>query len=114
MLLHVLVFKAGAAPILSDSFDYTNGPLVTVSAGKWNTHSGTTGQVMVVSNRMFLAELPTEDVNATLAGEPYSPASGSVLYASFTLNFTNLPSASGEYFAHFKSSSSSGFRGKIF
>src|SRR5262249_4528774 len=34
--------------------------------------------------------------------------------ASFTINFTNFPSGAGTYFAHFKDSTTTGFRDKIF
>jgi hypothetical protein len=64
------------------------------------------GEVMVASGRVFLSEANTEDVNASLAGQPY-PASGTtnVFYASFTVKFTSLPASGGTYFAHFKNSS---------
>ncbi len=102
-----------AALLLSDSFSYSNGPLVTVSGGVWAHHSGSAGEVMVSSGRVFLSEANTEDVNALLAGQPY-PASGTtnVFYASFTVKFTSLPSGGGAYFAHFKNSSST-FRARI-
>ncbi|MGO9588061.1 MAG: immunoglobulin domain-containing protein [Limisphaerales bacterium] len=104
---------SGAALLLSDSFSYPDGPLVTVSGGMWAHHSGSTGEVMVASGRVLLNEANTEDVNALLAGQPYA-ASGktNVFYASFTVKFTSLPSGSGAYFAHFKNSSTT-FRARI-
>jgi endonuclease/exonuclease/phosphatase family metal-dependent hydrolase len=86
---------------------------VTVSGGGWAHHSGSAGEVMVSSGRVFLSEANTEDVNASLAGQPY-PASGTtnVFYASFTVKFTSLPNSGGTYFAHFKNSSST-FRARI-
>jgi hypothetical protein len=105
---------AGAAILLSDSFSYADGPLVTVSSNLWVHHSGSvTGEVAVVSGRVLLSETNTEDVNALLAGQPY-PSSGStnVFYACFTVKFTSLPNSGGTYFAHFKNSSS-GYRARI-
>jgi hypothetical protein len=48
------------------------------------------------------------------AGQPYPGTINTVLYASFIVNFSALPSPSGEYFAHFKDASTSNFRAKIF
>jgi hypothetical protein len=104
---------SGAALLLNDTFSYPDGPLVTVSGGGWAHHSGSAGEVMVSSGRVFLSEANTEDVNASLTGQPY-PASGTtnVFYASFTVKFTSLPNSGGTYFAHFKNSSST-FRARI-
>ncbi len=105
---------ADAALLLNDPFSYPDGSLVTVSGGVWVHHSGSVnGEVTVASGRVLLSDANTEDVNASLAGQPY-PASGTtnVFYASFTVKFTSLPSSSGAYFAHFKDSSS-GFRARI-
>ena len=106
---------ADAALLLNDSFSYPDGPLVTVSAGVWAHHSGSvTGEVAVASGRVLLNETHSEDVSALLAGQPYE-ASGAtnVFYASFTVKFTSLPSGGGAYFAHFKNSSATGFRARI-
>ena len=105
---------SGAALLLSDTFSYPDGPLVTVSGGVWAHHSGSvTGEVAVASGRMRINEDNTEDVNALLAGQPY-PASGTtnVVYASFTVKFTSLPGGGGAYFAHFKGSGNT-FRARI-
>ncbi len=104
---------ANATLLLTDSFSYPDGPLVTVSGGVWAHHSGSAGEVMVSSGRVLLNEANTEDVNALLAGQPYA-ASGTtnVFYASFTVKFTSLPSGGGAYFAHFKNSSTT-FRARI-
>jgi endonuclease/exonuclease/phosphatase family metal-dependent hydrolase len=105
---------ARAVLLLNDPFNYSNGPLVTVSSNVWVHHSGSvTGEVTVESGRVLLSETNTEDVNALLAGQPY-PSSGAtnVFYASFTVKFTVLPGSGGAYFAHFKDAST-GFRARV-
>src|ERR1051325_162590 len=102
-----------AGILVQEPFDYPNGPLVSVSGGVWATHSGTTGQVDVLSGRANLSGSESEDVNTTLAGAPYPATTNTVLYASFTANFSSLPSPSGEYFLHFKDTTTSNFRAKL-
>lgn len=110
----VVVSHTHAALLLYEPFNYTNGPLVTSSAGLWSTHSGTTGQLEVISGRVDLRVPETEDVNVLIPGQPYAATSSTILYVSFTLQVTNLPSAAGQYFAHFKGSGTSNFRSKIY
>ncbi len=110
----VVVTTSNAALLLYEPFNYADGPLVTVSGGAWATHSGTSGQIGVISGRADLRVPDTEDVNALVLGQPYPAASGAVLYASFTVNFSGLPSAVGQFFAHFKNSTASNFRARIF
>lgn len=100
--------------VLNDSFDYPDGSLVSVSAGRWTNHSGTLGELKVVSGRAFLTQGNGEDVGSSLAGQPYAATTNALLYAGFTINFSNAPSGNGNYFAHFKASGSSGFNCKIF
>ena len=104
---------SGAALLLSDTFSYSDGPLVTAAGSPWTTYSGTSGQMKVVSGRIFLSKANSEDVHATLAGQPYASTLGAVLYVSFKINYTNLPSSSGSYFAEFKNGGT-GFRARIF
>ncbi len=114
----VFLWSAPLAPavlLLSDSFNYPDGPLVTVSTNLWMHHSGgTTGQVQVVSGRAFLSQANSEDVSRYLAGQPYPASTNIYLYSSFVINLASLPSSSGDYFAHFKTSSTSGFADRIF
>ncbi len=102
-----------AANLLFEPFDYSDGALVTVSGGSWATHSGVSGQMEVISGRLDLRVPETEDVNVLVPGQPYAANSSTLLYASFIVNFSSLPSASGQYFAHFKNAST-GFRAKVF
>ncbi|TAK96243.1 MAG: hypothetical protein EPO07_14715, partial [Verrucomicrobia bacterium] len=110
----LILSSARGALLFYEPFNYTNGPLVTVSAGLWTTHSGTTGQLDVISGRADLRVPETEDVNTLVPGQPYSSSTSTTLYASFTINVTNLPNAAGQYFAHFKGASTSNFRAKVF
>src|ERR1017187_2804984 len=102
VMLGLTIVKTSAAIILSDAFNYPDGPLVNVSSGKWATHSGTPGQLTVVNGHILLCQTNSEDVNAYLDGYPYSTNSGSVLYAKFTVRFISPAQGDGNYFAHFK------------
>jgi endonuclease/exonuclease/phosphatase family metal-dependent hydrolase len=113
----ILLFAASLVParavvLLNESFDYTNGPLITVSGGLWTHTSGTTsGELDVAAGVANLTGGEGEDVSAPLAGQPY-PAGGTtnVFYAGFTVRFSGLPNNGGTYFAHFDGS---GFRARV-
>lgn len=105
---------AHATLLLTEPFNYTNGALVTVSAGLWTTHSGTAGETVVAAGRVELRSSQTEDTSVAIPGQPYAAANTNSLYASFTVNFASLPSSGGSYFVHFKGSGSSNFRAKLF
>ncbi|HTD68512.1 MAG TPA: Ig-like domain-containing protein, partial [Candidatus Limnocylindria bacterium] len=109
----VLSVLASAGTLLYEPFDYPDGPLVTNSLGLWQTHSGTAGQIDTASQVLFVTAENSEDVNARLYGEPYTPAGGATLYYSFRFSAFNLPTVLGDYFAHFKDNASN-FRAKFF
>lgn len=92
--------------LFSDSFDYPDGPIVGATSSPWQTHSGggTGNQALVVSGQLLLTN-HTEDVDAPLEGQPYTVGGGVSLYSSFNVTFTQLPSSSGAYFAHFNAGS---------
>lgn len=106
--------NAPGALLLFEPFNYSNGSLVNVGSGQWSTHSGIPGQIEVISGRLELRVPETEDVNVLLPGQPYPATTEAVLYVSFTLNFSSLPSASGQYFLHCKGTGTSNFRAKVF
>ena len=108
--LGLAALSARAAVVLSDDFAYSDGALTNVSGGKWSTHSGTGGQADVAGGVLNVTEAESEDVNAPLKDGPYAAG---MLYASFRITFTALPSGTGGYFAHFKDSGT-GFRAKLF
>jgi hypothetical protein len=99
--------------VFNDFFDYPDGPVVTGSYKLWNTHSGTAGQMDVTSGKLNLTDAEGEDVNAVLIGQPYTIASETRLYSSFTVNFSVLPLTNGAYFAHFKDAGTSNFRARV-
>jgi len=104
---------ASAAVLLDEGFNYLAGPLTTVSGGSWNTHSGTSGQMMVTNDVVMLRSSASEDVNTLIEGQPYPTTTDAVLYAGFTVNFSTLPSLNGGYFVHFKGGGTT-FRAKLF
>lgn len=100
---------AGAATVLSEAFNYADGPLVGATASPWATHSGTTTQIDVASGAATITGSESEDINAPLAGAPYSAG---IVTATFDVTFSALPTGT-TYFAHFYSTSSI-FRAKLF
>lgn len=113
-LLILVTGSARATLLLNEPFSYPDGPLVSAPGTLWTTHSGTAGQVDVVSGHVNLTFAESEDVNALLAGQPYPANTNTVLYASFVVNFSALPGTSGEYFAHFKAGGTSNYRARVF
>lgn len=99
--------------VFNDHFDYASGSVTTNSFGIWNNHSGPTGQMTVTNGALLVSLSFAEDVNALLIGQPFDTNSSTVLYSRFNVEFTALPTASGQYFAHFKDATSSGFAGRI-
>jgi len=106
-----LVAHARAAVLLTENFTYPDGALVGAAGSPWASHSGTAGQVNVASNQVQLTQAESEDVNASLAGNPYSTGT---LYAGTDFNFSALPGGTGGYFMHFKESGVTVFRGRVF
>lgn len=103
-----IAFSAHGIIILSDDFDYPDGPITNAPGTIWINHSGggSNQEALVVSGKLQLTSSRSEDIHAALTNQPYLANTGVTLYASFTINFTALPSSAGTYFAHFNASTS--------
>jgi hypothetical protein len=100
--------------ILFEPFAYADGSVITASGSRWSNHSGTPAQTQVAGGELLLSNSQSEDINSVLIGGPYATDSGRTLYSAFTVNFTTLPLAPGEYFAHFLGNSTTTFRARVF
>lgn len=116
LLTCLAIFSVRADLIWYEDFNYPDGPIIETSTNvsgtitNWSRHSGSAApsDAMVRANQLEISTsgvglARTDDVNRLLATAADSPFTNSpiLLYASFTINFTNLPSANGAYFAHF-------------
>ncbi|HEY5909825.1 MAG TPA: immunoglobulin domain-containing protein [Verrucomicrobiae bacterium] len=113
-LFFVAALSARADLIWYESFAYENGPIIytgtnTDGTTNWFRHSGSANpsDAIVADHKLQNSATGgtvsrTDDVNRKLATVPDSPYTNSpiVVYASFTANCTNVPTATG-YFAHF-------------
>jgi hypothetical protein len=114
-LVGFLTTDSQASLILSNSFAYPDGSLTNVSAGSplgvWTNHSGS-GTLEVSGEKVVLSQGSAPDVSSGLPGGPYSSGT---LFASFNVNFSEVPTAgTPQYFFHFRDTGTSNFRGKIF
>lgn len=109
----VLTVSPELGVVRADNFDRPDGPAVDGS-GLWVRHSGTEGETILFGHQLKLSEGKSEDIGTTLAGGPFSLTSGAVLYASFTVLCTDLPTGVGGFFAHFKDDGAGNFRGRLF
>ena len=109
LMLLAVALPSQAALLFSDNFAYADGPITNVSisptATNWVEHSsGTT--LIVAGGRALVTGTSAQDVSRSLG------ATQSVVFARFTVNATNLPTAAGSYFAHFRDNST-GFRARV-
>ncbi len=96
--------------IATDNFTYSDGPLVP--NGGWETHSGTTGNLLIVQGKALVQHgTPDEDANL-----PFTPVNSGNIYYSFDFSVNNpggaIAGSDNEYFAHFKTSGT-GFFGRM-
>ena len=103
-----------ATPLIVESFSYPNGSLIRQPHSPWAHSSGNEGELQINSDAILLLESNTEDVSIPLFPPGDTTASPDVLFAAFDLTVLELPSGAGNYFAHFRGSSSSSFRGRLF
>ncbi|MGZ4975031.1 MAG: lamin tail domain-containing protein, partial [Limisphaerales bacterium] len=104
--------------VFSENFDeYADGTSLSFANNSPWFHTSGTNYELIVSNyaaQVSLYLTNSEDINASLAGGPFTVASGTVLYVGFTLNQTSLPGANGDYFIHLRDVSGTNFAAKVF
>ncbi|HEV2691516.1 MAG TPA: hypothetical protein VG347_01330 [Verrucomicrobiae bacterium] len=115
-------FGARADVLMQDTFNYTNGTTADISTNvvggvlvtNWAVHSGSDDSFInkhrleVSSSSTYLGVTATRsgDIHRFITNSVHAGTSHEQLYASFIVNFTNLPTAAGAYFAHFYVNSS--------
>ncbi len=129
----LMAMASRADVIFQELFNYTNGPISITSTNgtgsttisNWITHSGSLDayvnnqRLEVSSSSTYLGVTTTRsgDVNRQFSTTNNSVFTNvqQIIYASFIINFTNLPTANGAYFAHFHSGTplSTSFEGKL-
>lgn len=116
LLLCLLTFGARATILLQDNFTYPDGQLTNVSSGKWvltSRGSASSGQMIVSSGQVSIGQLNGEDDNSALSVSNSSAGITNILYVSYTVNYSVLPTGNnGDYFTHF--SGPSGFKARLF
>ncbi len=86
--------------IFNDYFNYADGVLTTNAFNLWNSFEGS--NFFNISNHTaIISQNASQNVFVDLLGQPYSTNSSTILYTSFKVNFSTLPSLTGAYFAHF-------------
>ncbi len=101
----------------ADTFPYPDGLITSGSGFLWLPHSSAdSNDTYVADSKLVLAYTNAMDVSAYYSNfSAVTPASGTVLYAKFNVNFSALPRFSGgAYFAHFRDTGTSNFRGRVY
>jgi hypothetical protein len=110
--LAMFAARANAVVLLSEPFDYPDGPLVGATGSPWTTNSGTPGEQNVVSGRLFIDDDETEDTIASLS----SPVTSGTITVTFDLQMDPadiVTSTTGNYITHFVGSNNA-FIGRVF
>jgi len=99
--------------ILDDTFTYADGNLFGDPGSPWKEISGTS-PILVLNDRAQIAQTNTTRGTAFAQSLFTAPQSNTVMWASFTINLSTVPStAAGVYIAHFEDTNF-GFYGRIF
>lgn len=100
--------------LINEPFAYPDATQIAGGTTDWISHSGTFGQTTVTNEKVHLSQNNDEDFNREFFPLTFESTSGVILYSSFDVNFTNLPTSGGGYFMHYKDDGSINFRGRIF
>lgn len=108
--------------IFSDDFSYSvflqDTALQGADSSPWahaGSGAGTNYDLLVINGAAQLSMQRSEDLAASLANSPFASDSGLLLYASFSITVSNLPTMGGDYFAHFRDTlTGTTFRDKMY
>lgn len=100
-----------ATTLLTETFSYPDGDLVTVSGGNWTMHSGSGTDIQVVTGTAVGNPLNSPDDNRTFAPQT---ATDKTYYACRVKIPAPAEAMTGwTYFAHFKDTSTFNFCGRL-
>jgi hypothetical protein len=100
--------------LINEPFAYSDGTFIADGSTPWISHSGTFGQTVVNGGKVLIVSTNSEDFNREFVGQTFAPASGTILYASFVVNFSQPPTSGGDYFMHYKDDGTLNFRARVF
>ena len=94
IIITLAALAGRAQTLLSDSLNYPNGPIV--GHGLWYAYNTdtTSAQDAFVTNGLLILN----QNNAEAVAVPFTNTTSSIIYASFTMNVSKLPSGHGGYF----------------
>jgi hypothetical protein len=111
--LSLSLFDLHGENVLSDSFNYPDGPIVGAPGSPWQPNTGTANTMLATNSSLEVSTSRTEDIAAPLS-RVLSNTTDVAAYASFTVRFLTLPTTNGAYFAHFTAAGSLGnHRGRV-
>lgn len=99
-----LIVVPSSDVVFNDHFDYADGSVTAGSLGLWENFSGPANELLVTNGELRVSRSFDEDASVMLIGQPFD--TNAVLYSRFNVRFTALPTAIGNYFAHFRDNNS--------
>jgi len=101
--------------VLEETFDYPDGSLTEVSAGRWQHASGDENEIITFAGQLDVNEVQGEDVYLPIPiPERDDPNMPEVLYVGMDVFFAKAPEGAGTYWLHVRGGNSSSYRGRLF
>ena len=104
-----LTAQTNAQLLLTESFNYPNGPVVGAAGSPWVVNYPGTNFTEVAAGRLFLTQSEDESVRFNL---PTNVTTG-VIFVAMQVEFTELPKGNGNYFAFFRQQNVDNLRGRL-
>lgn len=101
--------QTNAQLLLTESFNYPNGPLVGAVGSPWVVNYPGTNSTAVAAGRLFLTQSEDESVRFNL---PTNVTTGT-MFVAMRVEFTELPKGNGNYFAFFRQQNVDNLRGRL-